>query len=227
MVASSSRLAANFPAALEPFDSLPWTEFCGLVAARTQLLPDLRSARGRPASSSEASVERVLRGYMSKGLIEPGQRGTDGRHYGYRHYLQYLYVKGALASGKTLADLESEMARDGEIRRMPTEALRASVSKLFESGQGAASPLDAAPASMSAPSMNAMSFRAAEIEPAAPPEELLEALFRAPPLPGRRPIDAYELGRGITLHLDRSRFRKLRPEAVRQVVQAISRILAE
>ncbi|MFI0352322.1 MerR family transcriptional regulator [Actinomadura sp. 9N407] len=73
--------------------------------------------------------ERLIRWYTTIGLVDPplGRRGRTAL-YGARHLLQIVAVKRRQAAGRTIAEIQAELAgatdtRLGEIARLPDEAV--------------------------------------------------------------------------------------------------------
>lgn len=91
-----------------------------LVARVAQVLAadGVRAPNGRVRDAPDA---RAIRWYATIGLVDrPSSAGRPGRRYGSRHLLQVVAVKRRQAAGRSLAEIQAELAgaTDATLRRV-------------------------------------------------------------------------------------------------------------
>jgi DNA-binding transcriptional MerR regulator len=95
----------------EPWTILELTE----LAAETLAVTRLAGPEGGPARANgrvrDVPNERLIRWYVTVGLVDPplSRRGRVAR-YGQRHLLQLVAVKRRQAEGRSLAEIQAELA---------------------------------------------------------------------------------------------------------------------
>lgn len=183
-------------------------DYDGAPSARIRDLPD----------------RRLVRWYVTKGLVDR-PAGTNGRNalYGRRHLLQLVAIKRRQAAGRSLAEIQAELAGapDSTLERVAR--------------------LDLEPPGTPAPRTQAAKTQAANTQTAAPerprfwadrpkPEPLARptslSLTREPsPQPGVWPLQAIELSPGVTLLVDPARTMDANPDAVRAAARPLLDLL--
>lgn len=180
-------------------------DYEGAPSARVRDLPD----------------RRLVRWYVTRGLVDR-PAGTNGRNalYGRRHLLQLVAIKRRQAQGRSLAEIQAELAgaTDSTLERMAqlgTDSSAAPVPKVT-----------ASPAA--APQRPRFWADRPEPEQAAPPTPLplhREVARQPARQPGVWPLRAIELGPGVTLLVDQARTVDANPDAVRAAARPLLDLL--
>lgn|SRR5215470_13458941 len=175
-------------------------DYDGPPSARVRDVPDRRSVRW----------------YVTRGLVD--RPATNGRNalYGRRHLLQLVAIKRLQAQGRSLAEIQAELA--GAPDRALDQLAR------LDPGLPAAAPAQPVP-DQSQNTVGRTRFwvdRPATPSPSAP----TDADHALPPAPTTWPLRAIELSPGITLLVDPARTTAADPDAVRHAARQLLDLLA-
>lgn len=156
---------------------------------------------------------RLVRWYITRGLVDrPAANGRNAR-YGRRHLLQLVAIKRMQAQGRSLAEIQAALtgSTDSVLERIARlDVIQPSVQVEVDT---AAAPPPAAPQPASA---RFWIDRPAPIETGARP---------LPPAETTWPLQAIELSPGITLLVDPARTADADADAVRRAAQALLELL--
>jgi DNA-binding transcriptional MerR regulator len=194
------------------------------------------SGAARPASARangrvrDVPNERLVRWYVTVGLVDPplSRRGRVAR-YGRRHLLQLVAVKRRQAEGRSLAEIQAELAG-------ATDEALAAVARVPDTKPA----LQPAPAVLTAAPARFWTRSAAQLDPPAAEEpgvrdpaaavgagRALSAAYVDPADRGRsRLVHGVRLASGVTLLLE-SAPREPGPEDVTAILNAARALLAE
>jgi DNA-binding transcriptional MerR regulator len=177
---------------------------------------------------------RLVRWYVTRGLVD--RPATNGRNalYGRRHLLQLVAIKRLQAQGRSLAEIQAELAG------APDRALD-QLARLDPVPPAAAPPVPTAPQARTAPSTPAMLQDAGvrtrfwvdrPATPGPPAPAGADQAFQAdqadqalPPARTTWPLQAIELSPGITLLVDPTRTVAADPDAVRHAARQLLDLL--
>ncbi|WP_406317091.1 helix-turn-helix domain-containing protein [Streptosporangium sp. NBC_01639] len=173
---------------------------------------------------TDVPTERVIRWYSTIGLLDPpsARRGRVAV-YGRRHLLQLIAVKRRQADGRTIAEIQAELAGAGDqllesIAGIPAPPVEPAAPRAARPRFWAEPPSTPrrAPAGPAAP-------RPPAPRPAAPPHA--SGTGAPPPVPPAVLVHGVRLATGVTLLLD-SGGRTASPEALAEITAASGALLA-
>jgi DNA-binding transcriptional MerR regulator len=173
---------------------------------------------------------RLVRWYVTRGLVD--RPATNGRNalYGRRHLLQLVAIKRLQAQGRSLAEIQAELAG----------AADPALDQLARLGPGLLTAPPATPATPAAPAQPQDASGRTRFwvdRPAIPDPERRTAVLdpgptappptnhALPPAPTTWPLQAIELSPGITLLVDPARTAAADPDAVRHAAQQLLDLL--